>query len=190
MPQDTELHKCAKDGDAGTSLDLIQDGVDVNAKGAQGRTALHRALGGGFVECTKVLLDNGANVESVDAMKRTSLHWAVMASGSPEDVMACVQMLFERGAASQVNALSKSNATPLHYSIMSQKLEIARLLLENGADPALEDEDGKSAMVLAKECGMKELFAARRGSTETSRKGGGLFSRMRRLSSAKAEVNL
>ena len=57
MPQDTELHKVTKDGDVAATQDLLGTGAAVNALGAQGRTALHRALGGGFAECARVLLD-------------------------------------------------------------------------------------------------------------------------------------
>ena len=48
MPQDTELHKAANQGDEGEVADILVNGeIAVDAKGAQERTALHRALGAG-----------------------------------------------------------------------------------------------------------------------------------------------
>ena len=45
MPE-TELHKAARDGDVDSIEMLVTQGLKVNEKGAQGRTPLHRALGG------------------------------------------------------------------------------------------------------------------------------------------------
>uniref|UniRef100_A0A7S2CJ86 Uncharacterized protein n=1 Tax=Haptolina brevifila TaxID=156173 RepID=A0A7S2CJ86_9EUKA len=182
MPMDTELHKCVKNGDTAIALDIINDGADVNALGAQGRTALHRALGGGYFECAKMLLDNGADPNIADAMKRTSLHWAVLGTGGEE----CAGLLFEVGAGNaMLNTPSKSGSTPLHCAITSGRAELARLLLDQGADPELKDETGKSAVELAKANGMKDLFSGR-GSVKA--KGRGFFSR--RGSTHKKEVTL
>ena len=168
MPADTELHKAAKDGLTDDCKDIIISGADVNAEGAQKRTALHRALGGGFPDCAKLLLDHGADPSRVDQMKRTSLHWAVMAPCKENDIMLCVELLFSAGAGqAMVNVPSKSQSTPLHCAITSGREAIARYLLDAGADPSLQDEDGKTATALAKDAGMKDLFKAapgRRGS--------------------------
>ena len=44
---DTDLHKNAYKGEINAVLDLLEAGeIDVNAQGAQNRTALHRAVGG------------------------------------------------------------------------------------------------------------------------------------------------
>jgi ankyrin repeat protein len=187
MPQDTDLHKCAKDGDTAGIMDLLQQGAAVNAQGAQGRTALHRALGGGFHECSAVLLDGDADAAMVDAMKRTSLHWAALGP-DPNDALTCIKLLFDRcgdAAAAQVNMTSKSGSTPLHCVAESGRAEICRFLHERGADPNVEDGDGKTAIVLAKAAGLpKDLFNAgggRRGSTAGAKKGG-LFSKLRRAS--------
>ena len=43
MPKDGPIHKAAYKGDAGTVEDLLDSKVDVNVKGAQNRSPLHRA---------------------------------------------------------------------------------------------------------------------------------------------------
>ena len=78
MPVDGPLHKAARDADLTACQDALADGAEIDALGAQGRTALHRALGSGSVEVNKYLLDTGANPQIIDAMKRSSLHWAAM----------------------------------------------------------------------------------------------------------------
>ena len=191
MPQDTALHRAAKDGDIEGCLEAIQAGVGINAPGAQGRTALHRALGGGFAECAQKLIDNGADPLIPDAMKRTSLHWAVMGMGELDKIMACIELLFECQVVSQmVNAQSKSLSTPLHCAITAGKEEVAAVLLSRGgADPNLCDEDDKTCKMLAKEAGMKSLFED--SSVHGGKKRGGFFSSGRRRgSSKKDEVNL
>ena len=198
MPQDTELHKVAKDGDTSGVADLLATGVNINAPGAQGRTALHRALGGGFTECATALLDAGADASVIDAMKRSSLHWAALAPEA-DKAFSVLQLLFEHAsssgaAASQINHQTKSGATPLHCACSSNRVEMARFLLERGADPNLEDDDGKTCAALAKESGMpKDLFGGGRGRRDSKSSKGGFFARMRRASlggSAPPEVSL
>lgn len=72
--RDTELHKAANLGEEYELRDIAKElDVDgVNARGAQGRTALHRALGSGSKACVEVLLEFKADPTIVDKCKRTS----------------------------------------------------------------------------------------------------------------------
>jgi ankyrin repeat protein len=188
MPQDTELHKAAKDGDVDRVKELLDSGAQIDALGAQGRTPLHRALGGGFLECACLLLDRGADPHIIDSLKRTSLHWAVLGAG---EVMACVEQLFIRNAGqNMVNSPSKSKSTPLHCAISAQRLDVARYLLEKHANPHLQDEDEKSCFALAKECGLKDLFRNSNDHRRSSRGAGGMFGIMRRGSAKKEQVHV
>ena len=175
MPQDTELHKVAKDGDVPATQDLLGTGANVNALGAQGRTALHRALGGGHAECAKVLLEAGADATIIDQMKRTSLHYAILAPNA-EGALACLNLLSEHSPVvceSQINNKTKSGTTPLHCACSSGRAEMARWLLERGADASIEDEDGKPSAVLAKEAGIaKEVFGSGSACPPPARKAG------------------
>ena len=125
MPNDTELHKAARDGDRDGLEDLLRQGQDINAQGAQGRTALHRALGMGSLECATFLMDKGADATVIDSLKRTSLHWASM--GPPPENLACVELLFNRLGADAVAMLAKttkSRSTPLHSAAATNRHQV------------------------------------------------------------------
>lgn len=161
MPGDSELHKAAKDGLTDDCSEIIGEGkIKVDAPGAQGRTALHRALGGGHIECANKLIEHGADLTKMDSMKRTSLHWAVMASCSDDDCFKCVTLVMEHEASqTMLNAQSKSQSTPLHCAITSGREAVAQMLLEAGADPSIKDEDDKTAQVYAR-CAFSSPSAA------------------------------
>ena len=94
MPMDTPLHKAAKDGDIDEMQDVLKTGVGINEPGAQGRTALHRALGGGFTAASEFLIEQGADPMINDALKRTSLHWSAMAP--PPANLQCCELIFSK----------------------------------------------------------------------------------------------
>jgi ankyrin repeat protein len=59
-----------------------------------------------------------------------------------------VQLLLEHGA--NVNTQNNYNYyTPLHYASQSGKLEIARLLLDHGADVHIQSSDGVTPFQVA-----------------------------------------
>ena len=101
--------------------------------------------------------------------------------------MECLRLLFERHPDEMTELLnkpSKSGTTPLHCVVTAGREDMARYLHSFGADPAIEDEDGKSSIVLAKEAKLsKDLFSPnRRGSTLAGASGGdgkkgGLFTK-------------
>ena len=162
MPQDTELHKMAKDGDTETIKELLADGANVNALGAQGRTALQRALAGGFAECSAALIESGADATLVDSMKRTVLHCACLGPEA-EAAMKCLEMLFEKQEEAMtgiINNTTKSGTTALHLVTEKGQLTMVKFLFERGADPELVDGDGKSSAAMAKALKLpKDTFA-------------------------------
>jgi len=198
MPSDSELHKCAKDGDTESIKDLLSTGAEVDKPGAQGRTALHRALGGGFVESAQALLEGGAGPTVCDTVKRTCLHCACLA---PDSALAlrCVELLFEKDEESMaelINNQTKSGTTALHCALSKASVDLIRYLFEHGADPNLKDDDGKTCHDLAKEAKLpKDLFtstggAGRKSSAVAPKKSGGLFGKMRRGTKGGDEVKL
>ncbi|KAL1519073.1 hypothetical protein AB1Y20_003340 [Prymnesium parvum] len=175
MPMDTALHKAAKDGDIDGIKDCLADKIGINEQGAQGRTALHRALGGGFDEASAFLIENGADPMVSDSLKRTSLHWAVM--GPPPGNIKCCQLLFDKAdGVAMLSKKTKSGSTPLHSAAVTNRSGVIPLLLEKGADQKAEDDDGLTAYDQAKAEGHTEvlaLLAVNKGSGSGGASGGG-----------------
>jgi hypothetical protein len=55
---------------------LLEYGADVNARGPQGKTALHLAASAGYVGVIQLLLDHGADPTLTDAQGMTALSLA------------------------------------------------------------------------------------------------------------------
>ena len=88
-----------------------------------GRTALHRALGGGFVECAALLIEKGADPNQSDSLKRTSLHWAAM--GPPPGVL---EVACSPARPYEPLCLSKRTRTPLPGAPMAGNVECCALI--------------------------------------------------------------
>mmetsp|Transcript_15998 Transcript_15998/g.24940 ORF Transcript_15998/g.24940 Transcript_15998/m.24940 type:complete len:392 (+) Transcript_15998:144-1319(+) len=86
-------------------LQLIQDGVDVNAADETGQTALHFAADKGAADCAKLLVQAGANVNATDREGISALQAAVIMGHV--DVTA---MLLEAGADPDVKDLDGDSA--------------------------------------------------------------------------------
>jgi ankyrin repeat protein len=56
-----------------------------------------------------------------------------------------------------VNATSSNGSTPLHYAAYNGHTDVVKLLLENGADPSIKDNTGKTAADIARERGRIEI---------------------------------
>jgi ankyrin repeat protein len=132
---------------------LLENKADVNAKNDNGGTALSIAVGVRLMniknmDSIRLLMKAGANVNSQDQAGTAPLHLAI--SNRDREV---VEMLIERDA--NVNAITNLSGgegqTPLHFLANPWKLpkdlpwddiEIAKLLLQHGANPNIRAKDG------------------------------------------------
>ena len=122
---------------------LIQHGADLDARDAQGRSALHiacTASGGPDASEDMVtrLLRAGSNPNLSDDTGSTPLH--VAAANGKE---SCLQALLEGGAVSQLN---HAGNTPLHISAVQGHLAVMQRLvlwrpLDDGSDKAASPAD-------------------------------------------------
>ncbi|CAM9792983.1 unnamed protein product, partial [Ectocarpus fasciculatus] len=150
-------------GDIQSVRQLVETGeVNVNQKGAQDRTALHRAAGANHVGIIIYLLQAGAPVDTADRCLRTPLHWAAI-SGH----LDATQLLLERGG--DLRSKTVSGMNPLMCAVQQRWHSVAEAILEwsegcteEGVDgqvpsPAelcsTTDAEGKTAVVFAKELG-------------------------------------
>ncbi|KPK86340.1 MAG: hypothetical protein AMJ81_01470 [Phycisphaerae bacterium SM23_33] len=91
---------------------LLKKGVDINAPGYLGRTAMHSAADSGNVKAIQFLIKHGANLEALDENGMTPLHSAV----SEDHRLEAARLLLDAGA--NINATGKVGITPLLLELL------------------------------------------------------------------------
>jgi ankyrin repeat protein len=102
-------------------------------------TALHAASYHGRPEIAKVLLEHGANPNAPDHSGETALHVA--------SEITVIYLLLEYGA--NVDVRDKEGWTPLHRAASRLKLQVMVVLLDRGADPHAQTNNGETPFQLA-----------------------------------------
>ena len=183
---DQRLVEAAKQGNQALVRSLLQQHVDVNAPQGDGATALFWAVHRGDVAITDLLLRAGANVNAANAYGVTPLNLAC-SNGDPallEKLLAAkanpnaalpsgetalmtasragnlrgVQLLIARGA--DVNAKeSKRGQTALMWALSENHVDVAKELVEHGADVQARTKAGFTVL----------MFAAQQGNVEAGR---------------------
>ena len=128
------------------------DSTLVNAWAPDGFSTVHLAAFFAQAETARLLITRGANVAAVakNDMMVQPLHSAA-AGGSVE----VVTLLLDAGA--PVNAKQQAGFTALQAAALSNMLDMARVLLDHGADPELCADDGKDAVAMALSKGHDEM---------------------------------
>lgn len=172
------LHTAAAGGDTPKVISLIQSGAPLEARDKAGWTPLMHAAFYGNTDAVRELITRGANVHASDQHGNMAIHHAVGYYCSAD----IVDLLVSHGA--KVNTPNKLGDTPLHNVAMycSQTggvdtIHLVNLMLDNGADPKVSNQAGKSAYALAMEYYCTDMVGVLRekGIMETF-KGAGAFS--------------
>jgi len=136
---------------------LTQRAVQVELRNAQGESPLMIAAIRGHLVQAKRLIERGAEVNKPGW---TPLHYA--ASRQSPDSSDMVRLLLEHHA--YIDAESPNRSTPLMMAAMYGHRDLVPLLLEEGADPALRNEQGLTAVDFARRAerdDIAELIAQR-----------------------------
>jgi ankyrin repeat protein len=130
---------------------LVADAEQANAFADDGFTALHLAVFGTEEEAARVLLEHGADADAL----ATGPIARVRPLGTAAFVrsVAMATLLLDSGA--EVNGRGEGGFTALHSAAQNGDKELARLLLERGADPSLAADDGRRPADL----GLSELLS-------------------------------
>ena len=185
----TSLMLAAREGHIELARLLVAAGADVNAVGGDGKTALALAIFNGNYEVASFLVDSKADVNKADAQRFTPLFWAVdrrnmeTAPNFPwmvtDDPMPLIRKLLDAGA--NPNAIVNNTprarmregsprivfATALMRAAFAADLELVKLLLAHGADPAIISTDGETMVSAA--AGLAFIHGYHRGRPEEER---------------------
>ncbi|KAI9995248.1 hypothetical protein PInf_012299 [Phytophthora infestans] len=112
---------------------LLSKGADANLPNENGQIPLHYYRG--RQEIAELLLDYTRDVNQADNTGSTPLMRAI--GGKPSPVI--IALLLDHGA--KVNTRDVGGNTPLHLAITEGYEDIARFLLENGANPNAKNHD-------------------------------------------------
>ncbi|CAI5977231.1 unnamed protein product [Closterium sp. NIES-65] len=161
---------------------LIKAGANAGKADYDGRTPLHLAAAGGYDEVVRFLLLEGADVNSMDNFGTTPLlealragndstakiltekHGTVNLQEAGTDLCNAVMRgdtgLLRRLLVNGVNpnAADYDLRTPLHIASAEGFVQVARLLVEHGADVAALDRWGNSSLDEARRCGSLPLI--------------------------------
>ena len=177
----TPLMFAAREGDAESARLLVAAGADVNAPASDGKDALGLAIFNGNYELASFLIDNKAQVNKADTQGFTPLFWAVdrrnmeTAPNFPwmvtADPLPLIKKLLDAGA--DPNALVNNTprarmragsprivfATALMRAAFSGDLELVKLLLAKGADPAVVSKDNETVLEAAAALGFIQGYS-------------------------------
>ena len=126
-------------GDILTVKELVEEGVDLNAKTKLGKSPLHMAAKKQKTEITRLLIATGADVNAGDQNGKTPLIEAASAGQS-----ANAEVLLSAGA--NINARDENGFTALMWATMMGFPESVEILLESGAEVNTRSKDGRTAM--------------------------------------------
>ena len=143
-----------EDDVAGVQL-LLRHKARVDARDAQGRSALHEAALAGHAAIVAALLDAGADVHARDGEGRTPLLETARSAAMP-----ALDTLLE--AQADPRACDGAGANALHLAVAAEtpSTALVKRLLELGVDAQALDAEGRSAVDIAAAAGRWTLAAA------------------------------
>jgi len=193
------LHQAAASGDRELIHLLLAHGTDVNGKFEAGpfdfgETALNYAVSNYQTETVRDLLKAGADTTISSLAFGPPLHLAV-AEGMTDIVSAFVEAKAPLNLSAnvpfgpRVEGKQRSEAvgsTPLIVAVRAGHSELARLLVEGGADLTATDRDGLTALAWAKRLEKNDLVQlfGDAGAEDSKNTGGSAFHRLMRAAAA------
>ncbi|KAI4139929.1 MAG: hypothetical protein L6R39_006038 [Caloplaca ligustica] len=129
-PYSNALQAAAAGGYRNVVQILIEKGADINAQGGSYGNALQAAAVRGYRNVVQILIEKGADVNAQGGFYGNALQAAAAVRGYRN----VVQILIEKGA--DVNAQGGYYGNALQAALYSGHWNVARMLVENGADIA------------------------------------------------------
>eukprot|EP00474_Spongospora_subterranea_P006403 CRZ06861.1 hypothetical protein [Spongospora subterranea] len=123
----------------------------INLKNKEGRTALAIAVLFDRLVIAQTLLKNGADPTIPDNTKRIPFQWAMYDQLTSESIQAMIQSILTMIQNINVNHKYSDGSTLLHCAVKCRRNGLVKGVLDRGADCTIEDNDGNTALDLAKQ---------------------------------------
>ena len=150
-PREKALFQSAFDGNLADVQVQIAKGASVNYSDKEQRTALILAANNGHTAVVEFLYGKGADINAIDHGGMTALMYAAKRSFNET-----AAFLLNHGA--EVNVRTrKKGITALMLASGWGNVELVKLLLEKGADPAIQDNFGGTAAIIAQKRGHSDI---------------------------------
>jgi len=145
---DTQMCEAAFVCDFVKVRELLAKGVNPNVRDEDLRTPLHQAVLGSSVGMVGLLIESRADLNAKDSHGFTPLHFAAQ-----EYLPEIAQILVGKGE--DVNAVDEDGNSVLWRAIASARGrdEVARCLIDNGANADLANHEGVTPRALAERLG-------------------------------------
>ena len=124
---------------------LFKHGAEVNKRNKGHQTPLSLAIQRNRFRLAGILLEHGADASEENDQGMTPLH--MMSQTNIKDdgnILNLVLLLLKYGA--EMNKWNKDHRTPLHLAIRRNRIKLAEILLEHGADAIAEDNRGQTPL--------------------------------------------
>ncbi|KAL6223307.1 hypothetical protein ACLB2K_006694 [Fragaria x ananassa] len=124
------LLEAARYDDMEDITSLVSQGVSLDSKDSQGRTALHMACANGHLDVVEYLISRGVDLNATNMEMNTPLHWACL-NGHIE----VVKKLILAGAT--VGVLNSYEKSPIDEAVSGQKMDVIDAINESVAQVEL-----------------------------------------------------
>jgi ankyrin repeat protein len=175
--QNTPLHWAVRHGHLEIVALLLKRGAKVNARGYNNTTSLHIAAGENQMGTIKLLLEHKADINLADTDNTLPLHWAAY-----KGHLGVVKLLLEHeentyperytdacrknmGTArrlpklkASINSKDSTSDTPLHKAARNGHLEVAKVLLEYGADVVAKNHKNLTPYQVARKASLLTIL--------------------------------
>jgi ankyrin repeat protein len=140
---------------------LIEKGANINFQNKSGITPLMAAITSSAylrqnLELINILINSGADLNITNKNGEHSLHIAIL-SDYKNNMFDIIKLLIEKGV--DLNIISTlSGYNPLTTSINKKNIEVAKLLIEKGANIDFQNDNGISPLMVAIAGNLYELI--------------------------------
>lgn len=153
----TLLHRYVSNDDKAAVQKLVGQGANIGATNIYGWNPLLIAAKKGYLEVAKTLIDTDHSIiNTSDSAGYTALHSLVNNNVSQKNT-DLIKYLISLGANVNIQTEDDFKITPLHIAAKNGDCEIARILLDAGANRNIKNAGGRTPLDTAKRAGKVDV---------------------------------